>query len=114
MTIHSVFLGYINMAFDCKNLKIEGGIICGGEDRTRTCKRSPAVVFKTTALPIRLPLRPSRRHATLERKNIPHRRRTSQPNFDAKKAPAVSSSRGTREDTDPQRTLVGREQLRYL
>jgi hypothetical protein len=29
----------------------------GGEDRTRTCKRFPAVVFKTTALPIRLPLR---------------------------------------------------------
>src|SRR5436190_5067265 len=29
----------------------------GGEDRTRTCKRFRAVVFKTTALPIRLPLR---------------------------------------------------------
>lgn len=29
----------------------------GGEDRTRTCKRLRAVVFKTTALPIRLPLR---------------------------------------------------------
>ena len=29
----------------------------GGEDRARTCKRSLAVVFKTTALPIRLPLR---------------------------------------------------------
>ena len=28
----------------------------GGEDRTRTCKRFRAVVFKTTALPIRLPL----------------------------------------------------------
>lgn len=27
----------------------------GGEDRTRTCKRFPAVVFKTTALPVRLP-----------------------------------------------------------
>lgn len=30
----------------------------GGEDRTRTCKRFLAVVFKTTALPIRLPLHP--------------------------------------------------------
>jgi hypothetical protein len=29
----------------------------GGEDRARTCKRLLAVVFKTTALPIRLPLR---------------------------------------------------------
>ena len=32
----------------------------GGEDRTRTCKRLRAVVFKTTALPIRLPLRTRR------------------------------------------------------
>ena len=39
--------------FQIQNLKFKNG----GEDRTRTCKRFRAVVFKTTALPIRLPLR---------------------------------------------------------
>ena len=29
--------------------------VFGGRDRSRTCKRQRAVVFKTTALPIRLP-----------------------------------------------------------
>jgi hypothetical protein len=75
MTIHSVTKDYtrIEVGFKEKNSKGDGVRILdlkfqildlrlktGGEDRTRTCKRFPAVVFKTTALPIRLPLRDSR------------------------------------------------------
>ena len=33
----------------------------GGRDRSRTCKRLRAIVFKTTALPVRLPFRNMRR-----------------------------------------------------
>ncbi len=51
-------------------------IKCGGEDRTRTCKRSLAVVFKTTALPIRLPLRLSRARNLNE-----HRRSTANKKY---------------------------------
>ncbi len=46
-----------NTAAKEQNIFVVNWIKGGGEDRTRTCKRSLAVVFKTTALPIRLPLR---------------------------------------------------------
>ena len=60
MNAHS-FTGYTKIEIQIKERSFWAGSgnseKDGGEDRTRTCKRFRAVVFKTTALPIRLPLR---------------------------------------------------------
>ena len=68
----------------------------GGEDRTRTCKRSLAVVFKTTALPIRLPLR--RRRERRRTKNIPQFGALTQPK---QKRPGCCKAAGLQIGTSP-------------
>lgn len=78
---------------EIRNPKSEFPIRNGGEDRTRTCKRFPAVVFKTTALPIRLPLRAGRRD-DVEIRIYRTASSDHNPSFAQKKAPAVKFQPG--------------------
>lgn len=69
----------------------------GGEDRTRTCKRLRAVVFKTTALPIRLPLHLDQTPILRDEKEIYRKVAAETNHFVEQKKPGCTPTAGLKE-----------------